>query len=133
MKQERDFFKETVRGGKWERMWNEKRADYDVYCDTLKAMKDANHPALFNTDLVFLQRFGHLLGTLKVALETVSTPFVFVTQHDLRLASQFEAADVQRVVEALYRGVASYVLLNRDINSAPRTAGYFKVDRDGAG
>lgn len=130
MKTDRGYYREVVRGAKWEKMWNEKREDYDVYCDSVRKLHENNHPALFRTELIFLEDFGHLQGTVQRAFKDVDTAYTFVTQHDLRLGGKFEAADVQSVVEALHRGYASYILLNRDVNSAPRTRVYFNMDLD---
>jgi len=127
MKLEKKRYIEVVRGHKWEQMWNEKRDGYDEFCASLRAMKENNHPALFNVSFMFLRDFGHLFGTVKQAFESVSTPYVLVTQHDLRLADRFVAADVQNVLEALYEGGAQYILLNRDVNSGSRTGRYFEM------
>ena len=52
----------VCRGGKWEQMWNDERESYDEY----KA-------ALHNTQLVFLEEFGHLFGTVKRGFSHVQT------------------------------------------------------------
>jgi len=120
-------YREDMKGPKWEKMWNDKREVYGDYCQRLRDMKENNHPALFNVELIFLQGFGHLLGTVHRALEAVTTEYIFITQHDLRLAPRFVAADVQNVLDVLQQGVARYVLLNRDVNSGPRTKTYFDM------
>jgi len=130
MRSDANTFRDIVRGGKWIRMWNDKRCAYKEYCETLRSMKQANHPALFNVELVFLEEFGHLLGTVRSALALVTTPYVFITQHDLSLAARFVAADVQRVLDALKSGVANYILLNRDVNSSARTSAYLDFHKE---
>lgn len=127
LQQSAEAFNEVVRGGKWLSTWSAKRDDYEEYCATLRAMKEANHPALFNVELVFLPHFGHLFGTVREGLRRTETPFVFITQHDLRLSGKFVAADVQGILEALHGGEARYVNLNRDVNSSARTTGYFRL------
>jgi len=127
LKKDPKLFHYVARGGKWQNMWNQKREDYEEYCATLRAMKEADHPALFNTDLIFLEKFGHLFGTVKRAFEHLMTRFVFLTQHDLRLGGHFIAADVQVILEALDGGEVKYVVLNRDVNSSVRTKAYFRL------
>lgn len=126
LKFDREYYQKVIRGPKWEKMWNEKRTAYDEYCEKMRRMKENGHPALFNVELVFLPSFGHLFGTVKVALDRVETDYVFITQHDLAISSKFMAADVQLIVEALMKGDVNYILLNRDINSGPRTAKFFR-------
>lgn len=127
LKRNRKAYCDDVKGLKWEKLWSEKREAYDEYCETLRSMQEAGHPAMFKVELVFLEKFGHLFGTVKQALEMVATSYILVTQHDLRLAPRIAAADVQNILEALHSGGAKYVVLNRDVNSAPRTEGYFRI------
>merc|ERR1712216_129723 len=117
---------DVIRGHKWQAMWNAKRDDYTEYCLNLQRMKDAGHPALYNTDLVFLEEFGHLFGTVKKAFEYIDTKFVFLHQHDLRVGTNFVAADVQKILEVLQSDRAKYVVLNRDVNNALRCSAYFR-------
>ena len=121
---------EELRGFKWERLWREKREAYEQYCQELRDMKEANHPLMFKVELVFLDHFGHLFGTVQKALEITQTPYVFVTQHDLKVSPKFVGADVQRVLDLLSRDVAHYVALNRDVNNGTRTMGYFRLCGD---
>lgn len=123
---DRKRYTEVVRGPKWRRHW-ERPELYEQYCKAVKEMKAAGHPAFFNVELIFLESFGHLFGTIKTAFQMIRTPYVFVTQHDLRLGGHFVAADVQRTVEALSTGRAKYVVLNRDTNSGPRTKVHFRL------
>ena len=58
-------FDKVCRGGKWEQMWNDGRESYDEYKTALQSMKDDDHPALHNRELVLLEEFGHLFGTVK--------------------------------------------------------------------
>lgn len=126
LRRDQKRFSEIARGHKWLKLWVEKRSAYAEYCTTLKAMKAANHPALFNVELIFLHEFGHLFGTVKKAFQHISTPYVFMTQHDLRLAGRFVAKDVQRVLDVLSEDdFANYIILNRDVNSGSRTCHYF--------
>lgn len=127
MQRDKRSFSEVVRGKKWLDMWNAKRGDYHEYCELFRELDKRNHPALFNVQLVFLPRFGHLYGTVQTALSILKTPYVFITQHDLRISPKFVAADVQHILAALDGEVARYVLLNRDVNSSARTRGYFKL------
>lgn len=127
MRQDTNVWMKIAKGDKWVRTWNAKRGDYDEYCATLRAMKETNHPALFNVELIFLPRFGHLFGTVKEAFDHIRTPYVFITQHDLRLSGKFVAADVQNILEVLHNGAVKYVNLNRDVNSSERSRAYFQL------
>ena len=127
MRRDPKIYHHVCRGGKWEQMWNDGRESYDAYKAALQSMKDDDHPALHNTELVFLEEFGHLFGTVKRGFSHVQTRYVLVTQHDLRLGGHFVAADVQLILEALNAGLAKYVLLNRDTNSSVRTKAYFRL------
>lgn len=127
MKLDQKFWRDVVRGHKWQGMWNAKRQDYAEYCQALSKMKAEGHPALYKVDLIFLKKFGHLFGTVKEALNHVKTPFIFLHQHDLRLNGNFVASDVQHVLDELDHGKAKYVVLNRDVNKALRCKTYFNM------
>jgi hypothetical protein len=43
-----------------------------------------------NTELVFCPDWGHLSGTIEVALKHVKTPYVFMHQHDLIIKKDFD-------------------------------------------
>jgi hypothetical protein len=43
-----------------------------------------------NTELVFCPEWGHLTGTLVEAMKHVTTPFIYVHQHDLQLTQDFD-------------------------------------------
>lgn len=43
-----------------------------------------------NTELVFCSQWGHLSGSIEEALKHVTTPFVFMHQHDLVLKKDFD-------------------------------------------
>ena len=125
MQRDRDIYDNGVRGYKWSRMWGDKAEAYKIFGDELVYLKQRMHPALHKVNLVFLEEFGHLFGTVNAAFTLLSSPYVFVTQHDLEVTSAFKPSDVQLLLSALRKGVANYVLLNRDCNSSPRTARYF--------
>lgn len=125
MEQDKEFYNSVVKGRKWAELWESKREAYQVYQGQMHRLKEEGHPALFNVELCELDCFGHLFGTVERALKEITTPYVFMTQHDLRLNANFQAADVQRSLEALEAGTAKYILLNRDENNAARCRKYF--------
>jgi len=127
MKMDRRFWEDVVRGPKWERMWNEKREAYAEYRKAVIKMIEKEHVAFHRVQAVVLDRFGHLYGTLRAGLSIVTTPYVLITQHDLKLVPRFVAADVQRTLEVMRRGEANYIVLNRDMNNLKRTSTYFKL------
>lgn len=51
-----------------------------------------------NTELVFCENWGHLSGTIEEALKHVTTPFVFMHQHDLILKKSF---DLNRLIATM--------------------------------
>ena len=57
-------------------MWNDGRESYDEYKAALPSRKDDDHPALQNTELVFLKEFGHLFETRRRSFSHVQTRYV---------------------------------------------------------
>jgi len=55
-------------------------------------------PYFSNTQLVFCPTWGHLSGTVEEALKHVTTPYVFIHQHDLVIKKDF---DLNRAVATL--------------------------------
>ena len=81
MRKDPGAYENIVKGDKWAKLWIEKHQAYLEYCTTLRMMKKENHPALFNVELIFLQEFGHLFGTVRKAFEYVNTRFVLSLIH----------------------------------------------------
>ena len=77
----------VCRGGKWEQMWNDGRESYDEYKAALPSRKDDDHPALHNTELVFLKEFGHLFETVKRSFSHVQTRYVLENTTCISVAS----------------------------------------------
>lgn len=75
-------------------------------------------------EVIFMDTWGHLVGTVRRALQGIATPLVMLHQHDLLLSSAFTPEHVVGICRALWRGDANYVLLNRDVNFAGRSTQY---------
>jgi len=103
-------------------------ARYEAYKRDVEALLAQGDPLLEGVELLPMQRWGHLVGTVRHALERVSTPFVLLHQHDLLINGEnFSSRSVVGILRALARGDANYVLLNRDVNCAGRSTQYFQA------
>lgn len=49
-----------------------------------------NDPHFSNTELIFCPDWRHLAGTIKLAIQQVTTPFILIQQHDLLLKKLFD-------------------------------------------
>lgn len=63
-------------------------AAYNKYKQNIQDLV-ATDPYFANTELVFCSQWGHLSGSIQEALEHVTTPFIFMHQHDLVLKKDF--------------------------------------------
>ncbi len=78
---------------------DEKRSrGYDIYKRRVTRLTRED-PVFANTDLVFCQEWVHLAGTVRKALEVVSTPFVFLHQHDHRIVKSFDLSGCIRSMQ----------------------------------
>lgn len=66
-----------------------KKKNYDAYKQRVQRLTE-NDPYFKNTELVFMDHWGHLSGTLKEAMNHIDTPFIFVHQHDLKLIKDID-------------------------------------------
>eukprot|EP00811_Abedinium_folium_P036070 NODE_8813_length_1468_cov_4.702461.p1 GENE.NODE_8813_length_1468_cov_4.702461~~NODE_8813_length_1468_cov_4.702461.p1 ORF type:complete len:282 (-),score=84.70 NODE_8813_length_1468_cov_4.702461:622-1413(-) len=78
-------------------------------------------------ELLCMHEWGHLVGTVRCALQRTSTPFVLLHQHDLLLSKVFSPTHALAVLRALAARTANYVLLNRDVNFAARSTQYLQA------
>ncbi len=62
---------------------------YDQYKNNLLALTKTD-PYFSNTELVFCSRWRHLTGALHEAMQHVTTPFVYINQHDLQITQEFD-------------------------------------------
>lgn len=74
-------------------------ADYELY---KKAILDATKtsPYFKNTELIFCENWVHIAGAIKAALEHVTTPYVFIHQHDFVLIKDFDLNGLIATMEA---------------------------------
>ena len=100
---------------------------YHIYIEVLREASTVCHPAMYGVELVFLPHWGHLVGTVRHALDQVTTPFVCLHQHDLLVSDRLTPQHVSGVLRVLAQREANYVLLNRDVNFASRSTEYFQA------
>lgn len=115
-------------GGRWVPRETASLAErYEAYCCALEEAQDSGDPAMSGVELLRLPEWGHLVGTVRYALDRINTPFVLLHQHDLLLSRNFSATHAIAILRALARRSANYVILNRDVNLASRSTAYFQV------
>jgi len=100
---------------------------YEKYKKDIEQAKQSKHPCLNRVELLFMPKWGHLVGTVRYALEHVATPFVLLHQHDLLLNRNFTSTLAVAVLRALAERKANYVILNRDVNFVSRSTQYFQA------
>ena len=109
---------------KWTSTWQHRDA-YDAYTAALRAEQARGGRHWQNVQLVMLETWGHLVGTVREAMTLVATPYVLVTQHDLVL-DEFAAARAWPAIEcALSDGRAHIITCNRDAHACHRSAMYW--------
>lgn len=79
--------------------WENRRRDYDQYKRNV-ALLCAGDPYFANTQLVFCERWEHLSGAIRRALRYVTTPYVYLHQHDFILKKPF---DLNGVIASMER------------------------------
>jgi len=116
--------------GKWAKAWMDPAqcADYRAYCAALQALA-AQGKLGAHTELVFLESFQHLVGTVRRGVALATTKYALVTQHDLVLAPPCRLR-LGAVLPALQKGAAKYVLLGRDAARSVRTRSHFHFEPD---
>lgn len=115
-------------GERWVPHGNDKLAiAYDAYKKALKQACDQGDPAMHEVELLFMPKWGHLVGTVRYAMENLSTPYVLLHQHDLLLSNNFTSSHVVSILQMLAQRKANYVLLNRDVNFVRRSTQYFQA------
>ncbi|CAE8631677.1 unnamed protein product, partial [Polarella glacialis] len=97
------------------------------YQNELQTAAQRGDPAMQGVELIFLQEWGHLVGTVRRALDSLSTPFVLLHQHDLVLSREMSASLVVEALKALASRDANCILLNRDVNFAGRSTEYLQA------
>ncbi len=63
--------------------------DYKKYKKRVKMLIEQDQ-RFSNTKLVFCDKWVHLSGALREAMQHVTTPFVFIHQHDMQLVKEFD-------------------------------------------
>jgi hypothetical protein len=63
--------------------------DYKKYKKRVKTLTKLD-PQFSSTKLVFCDKWVHLSGALREAMQHVTTPFVFIHQHDMSLIKEFD-------------------------------------------
>ena len=100
------------------------RSEYRQYVSAVQEAAANCHPALHAVELLIMPDWGHLVGTVRHALGSVSTPLVMLHQHDLILSPMLTEAKLLASLRLLLARRANCVLLNRDVNFARRSAQY---------
>lgn len=65
------------------------KARYDQYKKNIEFLSQTD-PYFSNTELVFCPEWRHLTGALHEAMKHVTTPFVYIHQHDLQIIQPFD-------------------------------------------
>ncbi len=79
--------------------YEDRAEDYDMYKTHVASLIDTD-PYFMNTELVFCDQWVHLTGTVREALKHVTTPFIFIYQHDDILAKPFDLNGCLRTMRA---------------------------------
>ncbi len=79
--------------------WEHRRLDYDQYKRNVAALCETD-PYFANTQLIFCDRWEHLSGAVRRALRDVTTPYVYLHQHDFVLKKPF---DLNGVIASMER------------------------------
>jgi len=102
-------------------------ARYFGYRRALEELQTQGDPALVGVEFFDLPRWGHLVGTVRHALDRSTTPYVLLHQHDLVLGAEgLSMRRIAGILRALASRAANYVLLNRDVNCAGRSTQYLQ-------
>lgn len=68
--------------------FKDRRSNYDLYKKKIKNLQKTD-PIFANTKLLFCKEWIQLSGTIRLALKQVTTPFVFIHQHDMCFTKKF--------------------------------------------
>lgn len=95
--------------------YEDRETDYDIYKRRIQILTETD-PYFSNTELVFCDHWAHIAGAVKEAMSYVTTPYVFVHQHDFVLMKPF---DLNAVIATMERNpnVKHVKLANPGINS----------------
>lgn len=69
--------------------FTKRKKDYDTYKNNIIKLTKTD-PAFYNTKLIYCKNWGHLSGSIREAIKSVTTPFVFLFQHDHVLEKEFD-------------------------------------------
>jgi hypothetical protein len=101
--------------------------DYEQYKKNILELTKTS-PYFANTELVFCPSWHHLSGAIKLALEQVDTPFIFVHQHDFLLRKKIKLNEL--LTSMSQNQNIKYVRLNQGSN-VPHRKGEFHHLYDG--
>ncbi|MBX7065620.1 MAG: hypothetical protein K1X28_00175 [Parachlamydiales bacterium] len=73
--------------------------DYEAYKRAVEFFTMVD-PYFSNTELIFCEKWVHLAGAVKEAMARVTTPYVFIHQHDLLLVKDFDLNGLIATMEA---------------------------------
>lgn len=68
--------------------FKERAANYELYKRKIQDLQKTD-PFFTNTELIFCKKWVQLSGTIRQALKKVTTPFVFIHQHDMYFVKNF--------------------------------------------
>src|SRR5262249_50025118 len=69
--------------------FEDRKHDYKLYKKNVKKLTNHN-PHFANTKLVFCPKWVHLSGAIREAFKYVTTPYVFIQQHDFDIIKEFD-------------------------------------------
>ena len=116
---------------KWREAWRRRDA-YDQYLAALREDRsscgDKEGHRWSRVELMQLSAHGHLVGTVRAALDVVTTPLVLVTQHDLVLDPPSVRRAWPAIERALRGGLANCVTVNRDAHASARSLSHWHLE-----
>jgi hypothetical protein len=69
--------------------FEDRATDYERYKQEVTTLTQTD-PYFSNTELIFCEKWVHLAGAVRKAMAQVTTPYVFIHQHDLLLMKNFD-------------------------------------------
>lgn len=79
--------------------FEDRKEDYERYKEAILCATKVS-PYFANTELIFCEKWVHLAGAIRAAIERVTTPYVFIHQHDFVLVKDFDLNGVIATMEA---------------------------------
>jgi len=79
--------------------FEDRAADYEQYKQEIITLTKTD-PYFANTELIFCEKWVHLAGAVREAMAHVTTPYIFIHQHDFVLMNDFELNGVIATMEA---------------------------------